>query len=171
MLPLFYSFWKYRAEILLAVQFLNALRKTARETAREYIKRRVKRKLRRQIFVLSGQVALFLVAYGWCLEDRTLAPRLFASVVLWGVTLYNLIDWIYFTIPELLEVRRALRGKIGYAFKYFLGVSVVTELMEGNIVFLGLCVALGLSSRTFLGASFSYFRPWAELFSVFFQST
>jgi hypothetical protein len=165
LIPLFHSAWRYRSEILLAVQLLNALRKTARDTAREYIRRRVKQKLRRQILVLSSQLLLFLIAYGWCLEDRTLAPRLFASVVLWGVTLYNLLDWIFFTIPELIEVRRALRGKIGYAFKYFLGVSVITELMEGNILFLAVCVGLGLSSRTFLGASFDYIRPWVKLLS------
>jgi hypothetical protein len=166
-LPLFHALWKYRTEILLAAQLLNALRKTARETAREYIRRRAKEKLTRQILVLSSQVILFLVAYLWCRQDRSLAPRLFASTVLWGVTLYNLFDWIFFTIPELLAVRRALKGKIGYAFKYFLGVSVATELMEGNILFLAFCVFLGLSSRTLLGITFQYFEPWAKFFAVF----
>jgi hypothetical protein len=161
--PIFHALWKYRSEIILAAQFLNALRKTARESARDYIRRRAKQKLKRQILVLSSQVLLFLVAYGWCLQDRSLAPRLFASAVLWGVTLYNLADWIFFTIPELMAVRRALKGKIGYAFKYFLGVSVATELMEGNILFLAFCVFLGLSTRTLLGITFQYFEPWARL--------
>lgn len=167
LLPLFHGLWQYRAEILLAVQFLNKLRKTARESARDYIKRRARQKLKRQIVVLSSQVLLFLIAYAWCLEDRTLAPRLFASGVLWGVTIYNLVDWIFFTIPELMAVRRALRGKIGYAFKYFLGVSVATELMEGNIFFLAFCVFLGLSTRTLLGITFQYFEPWAKFFAAF----
>jgi len=165
--PLFTALWKYRSEIILAAQFLRALRKTAQETAREYIKRRAKQKLKRQILVLSAQILLFLVAYQWCRVDKSLGPRLFASTVLWVVTLYNLFDWIFFTIPELLEVRRQLRGKVGYAFKYFLGVSVVTELMEGNILFLAFCVFVGLSSRTLIGITFQYVEPWAKFFAVY----
>lgn len=165
--PLFHAVWKYRSEIILAAQLLNTLRKTAREAARDYIKRRAKKKLKRQIFILSSQILLFLIAYGWCRQDRSLLPRLFASAVLWGVTLYNLIDWIFFTLPELHAVHRALRGKMGYAFKYFLGVSVATELMEGNILFLAFCVFLGLSTRTLLGITFQYFEPWVRLIAVF----
>ncbi len=165
--PLFHALWKYRSEIILAAQLLNTLRKTAREAARDYIKRRARQKLKRQIVVLASQVLLFLIAYGWCRQDRTLAPRLFASAVLWGVTLYNLVDWIFFTIPELVAVHRALRGKMGYAFRYFLGVSVATELMEGNILFLAFCVFLGLSTRTLIGITFQYVEPWAKLFAVF----
>ncbi len=166
--PLFTALWKYRTEIILAAQLLKALRKSAQETARDYIKRRAKQKLKRQIAILSAQVLLFLIAYAWCRQDSSLAPRLFASAVLWAVTLYNLVDWIFFTIPELIEVRRALRGKVGYAFKYLLGVSVVTELMEGNIFFLAFCVFLGLSSRTLIGITFQYFEPWAKFFAVYF---
>lgn len=163
LVPLFHALWKYRSEIILAAQLLNTLRKTAREAARDYIRRRAKQKLKRQIVILSAQVSLFLIAFVWCRQDRSLGPRLFASSVLWVVTLYNLVDWVFFTIPELLSVRRALRGKVGYAFKYFLGVSVATELMEGNILFLAFCVFLGLSSRTLLGITFQYFEPWARL--------
>jgi hypothetical protein len=167
LVPFLHGIWRYRSEILLAVQFLNTLRKTAREAARDYIKRRAREKLTRQVFVLASQVTLFVIAYLWCRVDRTLPPRLFASAVLWAVTLYNLVDWVFFTIPELLAVRRALRGKVGYAFKYFLGVSVATELMEGNLLFLAFCVFLGVSSRTLLGLTFEFVSPWVKFFAVF----
>lgn len=165
MLPLFKALWLYRAEILVAVEILQRLRKTAAETAREYIKRRAKQKLVRQLWVIGGQLTLFFVAYLWNIQERGLTPRLFGSAVLWGVLLYNLFDLVFFTIPELLEVRRVLRGKVGYTFKYLLGVSVVTELMEGNLLFLAFCVLCGLSGRTLLGSTFQFLAPWVQFFA------
>jgi DNA polymerase-3 subunit alpha len=70
------------------------------------------------------------------------------------------------TIPELKSIYRLLRGKTGFALKYFLEVSLVTELMQLNLVFLVLCLTAGISSRTVLGMAFSYLRPWNELFKL-----
>jgi len=92
-----------------------------------------------------------------------LTTRLFASAVLWGVTAYNIIDLWFYTIPELVNIYKALKGKIGFTLKHILRISVVTELMELNVVFLAICLFLAITSRTLVASTFSFFHPWVEL--------
>lgn len=154
--------WLYRSEIVLAVQLLKALRKTARETAQEYIRRKVAAKLRKQVIAVCTQIGLLLGAFWLTQAYRGLETRLLASVVLWGITLFNLIQFCFSTIPEAIALRKTLKGKVGYALKYVLEVSLVTELMQLNIVFLAVCLVLGISSRTYIGRAFEYFEPWIK---------
>ena len=169
LLPFLHSLWRYRWEIAAAAKFISQLRKTAREATREYIRRRIEQKLVKQIIILGFQILALVLAYVLYRKWPTLWMRLFASSILWGITLYNLRDLITQTIPELIQVRRALKGKVGYALKYFLEISLVTELMEGNVLFLFLCVGLGISSRTWLGYAFAYFEPWVDLANYLIQ--
>ena len=155
--------WKYRNELILAAQVLAKLRKNAQEYARDYIKKRMRDQLVRQIVIVSFEAALLLAAHWVTKDDPSLVNRLFSSSVLWAITLYNLFHLFLFTIPEIKSVYRAIRGKTGFALKYFLGVSVVTELMEMEIVFLAICVVLALSGRGAAMHGFSYLEPWRQL--------
>ena len=144
--------WVYRTEILLAVQVMAALRKSAQEIAREYIRKKIKTKLKHSLGVVGFQVAVLLSVLFLNRELPSLASRLLASLILWGITVYNLLELTLVTIPELRSLHRTLKGKVGYALKYLLEVSLVTELLRLNILFLAICLVLGISSRTSWGA-------------------
>ncbi len=152
--------WVYRSEILLAIQVLSRLRKSAQEMAREYIRRKIETKLKRAIAVVGGQLLLFVGLILLANAFPGWTTQALASLVLWAVTLFNLSQLCLVTIPELRSLHRSLRGKTGYALKYFLEVSLVTELLRLNVFFLAFCLAVGISSRTVLGGRFSYFHPW-----------
>lgn len=155
--------WHYRAEITLAVQFLAALRKSAKEAAQDYIQRKVKEKLKRQLAIVFIEIGLLALAYGMTLWFPGEWSALYASATLWLVTLYNLFELLFCTLPEIRAVQKQLRGKVGYALRYVLEISLVTELMQLNIVFLAICVGLGVSTRTYVGSRFSYLKPWKSL--------
>lgn len=155
--------WRYRAEITLAVQFLAAIRKSAKEATQEYIQKKIREKLRRQLTIVFIEIGLLAFAYGMTQWFPGEGSALFASAALWAVTLYNLFELLFHTIPEIRAVHRQLRGKVGYALKYVLEISLVTELMQLNIVFLAICVGLGVSTRTYVGSRFSYLKPWKAL--------
>lgn len=152
--------WRYRTEITLAVQFLAALRKSARETTQEYIRRRLHQKLKRQLAIVGLEIGLLSGAYFLHRGAPGLWTARVASATLWGITLYNLYELIAHTLPELRAVHRQLRGKVGYALKYFLQISLATELMQLNVVFLAVCLILGISTRTYVGSHFAYLKPW-----------
>ncbi len=162
---IFQRLWTYRNEIFLAIQVLSALRKTAQEFARDYIRKQVETRLRKQIWVVLGQIALLGLAFLLTQVSPGLPSVLLASMSLWVLTIFNLYQLIFSTIPELVALHRTLKGKIGYAMKYFLEVSVVTELLRLNVLFLFVCLALGISTRTVVGAAFSYCDPWVKLWN------
>lgn len=163
MLSVLARVWTYREEILLAVQLLNKMRKSAAQITREYIRRQIRTKLRHAIHVVLAQISLFVTAYWLVTSFPSPGTRCFASLVLWGVTIYNLTELLFITIPELHALHRTLRSKVGYTVKYFLEVSLVTECLRFNVVFLAVCLALGVSTRTAIGSRFSYVKPWAQL--------
>ena len=157
--------WKFRSEIVLGFQLLGALRKSAREIAREYIRRRIEAQLKHSLVAVAFQIGILAIV--WLLDDRlgTLYTRLLASSALWVVSIYNAAVLIGRTIPEMRSLRRTLRSRSGYALKYLLQVSIATELMQWNALFLFFCLSGAISSRTLIGAAFSYFDPWLELWS------
>lgn len=157
------ALWAYRAEIYVGVQLLRTLHQSAREAAQVYIRNRFKKQLLRSLGTLAFQVTLLTGAWLLVREQPYLFSRLVASAVLWWITLYNLAMLFFVSIPELRAVHRSLKSKRGYALKYFLKVSVVTELMQGSAMWLSLCWLIGWSGRTFLGNQISYWRPWVEL--------
>lgn len=163
MLPLLQTIWVYRAEILMAVQLLNALRKTAREVAREYVRRKVETKLKQSLAAVSSQFVVLVALYRFNVDYPGLFAQCLASLALWAITIFNLGQLTLVTIPELRALHRMLRGKTGYALKYFLEVSLVTELLRLNVVFLAFCLVIGISGRTVLSGAFSYVAPWQEL--------
>ena len=165
-MPLIKFAWAYRTEILLAVQLVAKLRRTAQEVARDYVRRRIETGLRHSLKVVGFQILLFVALTSFARSVPGLGPELLCSVALWAVSLFNLLELTLVTIPEIRALRRTLRGKTGYALKYLLEVSLVTELMRLNVLFLAFCLAIGVSSRTYLGAHFSYTRPWAKLWRV-----
>lgn len=160
--------WRFRAEILLAVQLISSLRKTAKEFTRDYIRRRIREQLKRQVFIVGIEIAILLLSLFLVRELPALWTKCLASLALWAIVFYNLSELVLVTIPELRSFHRYLRGKTGYALKYFLGVSLLTELMRLNLVFLALCLFLGISTRTYIAASFSLFAPWRILFQRMF---
>lgn len=160
---LFRSVWDYRNEIILAVQLLKKLRRSAAEVTREYIRRQVETRLRHAIFIVLSQGLLFLAAYWLVSKYPSTGTRCFASLVLWSVTLFNLSELLLITIPEIMALHRTLKGKVGYTLKYLLEVSVVTECLRFNVVFLAICLATGISTRTVIGTRFSYVKPWKQL--------
>jgi hypothetical protein len=162
MLWLIQGVWAYRAEIALAARVIAGLRTTAQEVAREYIRQKIATKSKESILVVGGQILLLLGALVWNRSFPSLGARLVASCLLWAMTVYNLSQLLFVTIPELRALYRTLRGKAGYALKYFLKVSLVTELMRLNVLFLAFCLMTGISSRSYLGAHFSYSRPWVQ---------
>ncbi len=163
MLWLLEKVWVYRSEILLAIQVLAKLRKTAQEIARDYIRRKIETKLKHAIAAVGGQILLFVFLAQVTVDFPGWTTQALASLALWVVTLFNLGQLCLVTVPELASLHRTMRGKTGYALKYFLEVSLVTELLRLNVLFLAICLAAGISSRTVLGGRFSYLRPWQQL--------
>ena len=157
------ALWVYRTEIYVGVQLLNALRRSAKEAAEAYVRNRFKQQLTRSVRTMVAQVLLLGGAVWLVQAEPRLASRLVASVILWWMTAYNVVVLFFISIPELKAVHRSLKSKRGYALRYFLQVSVVTELMQGSAIWLTLCLAVGWSGRTFFGAHLSYWKPWAEL--------
>ena len=166
MIWLFKGIWSYRSEIVIALKVLAALRRTAAEITQEYIRNTIKTRLKRSLAVVAFELFLLLFSLLLNSVDPSLPSRLLASFILWGVTLYNLGDLLFITIPEIYEVNRMLKSKMGYAAKYLFEISVINELMKFNIVFLFVCLALGISTRTLVGSYFSYFQPWKELWAL-----
>ncbi len=152
--------WSYRTEIILTLQLLEKMRKTAAETAAEYIRIQIRRGLVNGLLSLFFQISLLWVAHLLCLHRPGQRSERYASVVLWLITLNNLFQLFFFSIPELKGVYRLLRGKVGFAMKYFFGVSLTTELTRPSLLILIFCLILGLGSRTQMARSFSYFAPW-----------
>lgn len=132
---LFSTMWKHRSSLILIGRIAAEAWKTAKEVTREYIRFLVRKKLKRQIAIISLEIGILALAHAGVRAYPGLASRMGASLALWGVTLYNLFDLFWFTIPELRQVYRTLRGRIGYTLKYFLQVSVTNELLEWNILF------------------------------------
>lgn len=157
------ALWVYRTEIYIGVQLLNALRQSAKEATEAYIRARYKQQLTRSLWSMGIQLAILSATVLLVQQHPMLWTRLVASTVLWWITLYNLAMMSLVSIPELRAVHRSLKSKRGYAVKYFLKVSLVTELMQGSAIWLTLCFLIGWSSRSFLGAQISYWKPWAEL--------
>lgn len=157
------TLWKHRADIVIALELFSALRKTAKEVAQEYIRREFAQQLRKRVIISTVEVGLLLLAWYWCQSYRTLEAQLFASLTLWCITVYNIYEFLFNTIPELAQMHRVLRSKTGYAFRYFLEISIVRELTRLNILFLFLCLGLGFASRAYLGSYFSFTRPWVKL--------
>ncbi len=155
--------WKNRSEIVFAVQALSSLRKTAKEWTQEYIRQRIQKNLRRRVVSVGIEILCLVGAYLIDSRYHSLGSRLLASTVLWVITLYNLTHLCLWTIPELREVYRRLKGKPGFALKYLLSISLITELMELNVIFLIVLLAMGISSRGVVGSHFSYFKPWRDL--------
>jgi hypothetical protein len=158
-----YGLWTYRNEILLGAQLLASLRQTARQAAREYVRRRVAAQLRRSLLAIGGQLAILGLAWGLETRFGGLPLRLLASGALWVVTLYNVVAWLRSALPEMRAVRRSLRGKPGYAFRYVLEVGIAVELMRWNFLLPALCLLLDLSGGGGPGGSFAYLGPWREL--------
>lgn len=152
--------WRHRVAILLAAQLASKLWKTAQEFTREYIRFRVKQKLKRQCLIIALEIAALLSAGYACRAWPGEMSLALASLVLWTVTLYNAYDLFFLTIPELQAVYRALKGRVGFTLRHLLQVSVATELMEWNVIFLSVSLFLGFSSRTYLATAFSYTEPW-----------
>ena len=158
--------WIYAAKTTYDILVtLNELRKKAREVAQEYIRRRIKEGLVRGLVAAAIQIALLAGVFFWNRESLSLESRLGASACLWIITFYNLFQLCFVSIPEWIKVRKLLQSKIGYTVKYVLQISLVTELLQWNLVFLAACQVLAVSSRTVLGSTFSYTEPWVELFS------
>jgi hypothetical protein len=157
------ALWVYRTEVYIGIQLLNALRKSAKEAAQAYIRNRFKQQLMRSLGTMLFQLTLLGSLFLLTSQYPILINRLIASAVLWWLTAYNIAIVCFVTIPELRAVHRSLKSKRGYALKYFLKVSVVTELMQGSALWLTVFTVIGWSSRSFLGSQISYWQPWAEL--------
>ncbi len=160
MIWIFRAVWSYRNEILLTIQLLEKMRKTAAETAREYVRIQVRKSLVKGLLSLGFQLLLLTLAHQLNRFRPGLQSQRYASTVLWLITLNNLFQFFFFSVPELKGVYRMLRGKVGYTLKYFLGVSVVSEITRPHLILLAVCLALGMGSRTQMAKSFAYFEPW-----------
>lgn len=164
MLWMVHSAWRFRKEILLGIQVVAEIRKTARDFTREYLRRRMKEGLLIGLVAVLIQISLLLAALLWVATTPSLMARLAASTLLWVITVYNLYRFFFVTIPEMRAVRKALRGKIGYAAKYLLRISLVTELMQWNLLLPALCLSIAVLTRSVLGRAVSYIAPWVEAF-------
>jgi len=160
MIWLFRAAWSYRNEILLTIQLVDKLRKTAAETAREYVRIQVRKSLVKGLLGLGFQLLLLTLAHQLNRYRPGLSSQLYASTVLWLITLNNVFQFCFFSLPELKGVYRMLRGKVGFAMKYFLEVSVVSEITRPHLILLAVCLVLGIGSRTQMSQSFAYFEPW-----------
>src|SRR5438067_1033559 len=100
--------WLYRTEILLAIQLLAKLRKSAQQITRDYIRRKVSTKLKESIALVGTQIGLFFLAF--VLNDAypSIESRLVASVILWTVTVYNVTSFFFLTIPEIRALHQTL---------------------------------------------------------------
>ncbi len=155
--------WSYRNEIVLTLQLLEKMRKSAAETAAEYIRIQIRKSLVKGLASLAFQISLLFVAHKLYQYRRTLHSELYASSVLWLITLNNLFQFFFFSLPELRGLYKVLRGKVGFTLKHFLGVSVVTEITRPHLLILIFCLGLGIGSRSQMARSFSYFEPWIKL--------
>lgn len=163
MLWLFTKIWQHRNNLILAIQVMAALRKTAQEICREYIRQQIKNRLKERLVIMAVEVTLLAIAIILSQEIHSLASRLFSTLILWGITLYNVLEFCFFTIPELTRLQRMLKSKAGYAVKYLLEISLVNEAMQLNLVFLAVCLFIGTASRTYMGSHLSYTQPIKEL--------
>lgn len=159
-----HSAWRYRKEILLGIQVVSELRKSARDFTREYIRRRMREGLVAGLALVLFQIALLLAALLFVAVRPSLFSRIAGSTILWGITVYNLYRFFFSTVPELMAVRKTLRGKMGYALKYFLRISLVTELLQWNLLLPALCMAIAIFTRSALGSGVSYVQPWLAAF-------
>ncbi len=166
MLWLVHSAWRYRKGILLGVAVVAELRKTAKDFTKEYIRRRVKEGLALGMALVLAQVVLLMGALLLVALHPTLLTRLIGSAVLWVLTVYNLHRFFTATIPELFAVRKTLKGKMGYAMKYFLRISLITELLQWNLLMPALCLIVAAATRTGLGMRLSYFVPWVDAYRL-----
>ncbi|MBY0370325.1 hypothetical protein K2X33_06530 [bacterium] len=158
--------WFYRNEYLSMIRMVAEMRKSARDFTREYIRKRVKEGLAIGLSVVLFQVTLLLGALLLVTARPSLLARLSASTLLWAITLYNLHRFFAVTVPELKALRKTLRGKSGYALRYLLRISLVTELLQWNLLLPALCLGIALFTRSALGTGVSYFAPWLEAFRV-----
>lgn len=154
--------WSYRNEIVLTLQLLEKMRKTAAETAAEYVRMQLRHSLVKGLASLAFQIALLVIAHQLVVWQPGRHSERYASVVLWLITLNNLFQFFFFTYPELRGLYRVLSGKVGFTLKHFLGVSVVTEVTRPHLLILIFCLVLGIGSRSQMARSFSYFEPWTS---------
>ena len=162
MIWIFRAAWSYRNEILLTIQLLDKMRKTAAETAREYVRIQVRKSLVKGLLSLAFQILLLALAHQLNRYRPGLPSQLYASTVLWLITLNNVFQFFFFSLPELKGVYRMLRGKVGFAMKYFLEVSIVSEITRPHLILLAVCLVLSVGSRTQMSKSFAYFDPWVR---------
>lgn len=159
-----HSAWRYRKELIAGVQTVAEMRKSAKDFTREYIRRRVKHGFVAGLAQVLFQIVLLLGALLLVVVHPTLFSRLVASALLWAITAFNLYRFFMNTIPELRAVRKTLRSKTHHALKYFLRISIATELMQWNLLLPTLCLATAVLTRSAIGTNVSYFAPWIEAF-------
>ena len=107
--------WKTILHVIDIIVRLLHLRKDARERALKYIRDLVKKKLKRQIIIVSSQIIILIILHIMIyLVSNSLVVRLVASIILWGIILYNLTHLVLHTIPELFAIRKKLRSSPGY---------------------------------------------------------
>lgn len=161
-----HSAWRYRKELVAGVQVVAEMRKSAKDFTREYIRRRVKQGLVTGLAQVLFQIVLLLGALLLVVAQPTLFSRLVASTVLWAITGYNLYRFFTHTIPELKAVRRTLRSKSkrGMVLKYFLRISIVTELIQWNLLLPAVCLFTAILTRSAIGTNVSFVRPWVDAF-------
>ena len=139
-------------------------RTLARHVAREYVRSLVRLRLRQTLLIAAVQLAVVAAVYGvlragfdgWAL-------RLAASAVVWGLIAFNAVRFCFGTVPELLAIRRTLRGSRGYAWRYLLGASVAKVLVELDLILLMAGVILAITARANLSSAFHLTAPWLEL--------
>lgn len=156
------SAWRYRTEILSLVKLVSDMRKSARDFTREYLRKRVRETLAFSMASVLFQICLLLAALLCVAAKPSLLMRMGASVVLWTITLWNLYRFVRITIPEIRAVRKSLRSKTGYTVRYLLRISLVTELLEWNLLLPAVCLGVAIATRSILGTGVSYFGPWLE---------
>ena len=165
-LVIFSQAWKYRWEITAVIKLLSAMRKTAEELTREYIRKRIQQRLGRQLVIVGAEILLLVTGVVFAYRAPSLGTRLLCSSILWGVLVYNLCELLGSTIPELIQLNKFLKSRTGYAVKHILKVSIVTEMMQGNLLLMLVCLFLGITSRTAIGSYVSFVEPWKELFEL-----
>lgn len=136
----------------------------AREFVRAWIRDQIRARLWKSLVSAGAQLLLLLGAYALVQHDaHSLGSLVVASALLWGITVFNTMKLFRKTIPELLEVRRDLQGLRGYLLRDILKVSLVEEMLQLDLVLLGLCIALATVSRWELQEVFQYIEPWRQL--------
>lgn len=161
-----HSAWRYRKEILLGIQVVSEMRKSARDFTKEYIRQRIRNGMVAGLAVVLFQIVLLLGGLLLVAAKPSLLNRLIASSVLWIITGYNLYRFFFSTIPELKAVRKTLRGKMGYTMKYVLRISLVTELLQWNLLLPCLCLGIAVATRSLIGTNVSFLGPWIAAFRL-----